>query len=399
MLVITDEDKDLIQDLNGRDPLGLMTVWQRRARDLVPALSAASSRAEGFQLLLVALAWWPEFARRYERRANELPAYFLLVEQAFARATRFAGGGPGWPLPGTRRLNAGEAGLWIGKKQSHFLLDSPLGNGTWGIYRSPAIAAGLLDEQLVVDANHARELMRATPVMSRLFARLDEALSSGERVTLASRRDNQVVEGLLAILADLPSRHFLHARLVEPEASPLTGALARLAAKQPHEFFRDRFLVAAAAKLHSHRVTITQVLRCERLLASYEQIFEFACSAETLRTLDALAAALPVDIDALARARADFQHCGTFDGLSARRVDELRAIDVSSKASLLRGLLALHAAVSESRGSAPWITLSSGVRLERAVALPQPAAPAIEPATAWRNDYYLGALASLARQL
>lgn len=401
MLGITQEDKDLLKDLNGRDPLGLMTVWQHRARDLVPSLSATSSRAEGFQVLLAALAWWPEFTEQPGVRPSDRTKYFMLVEQAFARATRFAGeaGGVGWPLPGTRRLYAGADGLWIGSKEEDHLLNNPLLNGVWGIYNAPSVAARLVDDQLIVDPAHADELRRETPVMRKLLPSLAQALSSGSQVTLAMRRDNQIVSGLIEILRNLPSRGFLRARLVEPATSSLTGALARLAAKRPQDLPRDRFLADAAAYLPAHASTLTQVLRCERLLASFEQVFEFACSAETHRTVHALAAALPVDLQALAQAQAAFAESGAYEGLSARRAEDLRAIDVSSKPSLLRGLLALHAKVSEARDSAPWITLSSGATLERAVALPPPATPTIDPATAWRNDYYLGTLSSLARQL
>jgi len=129
MFAFTLEDPTLSLALNGRDPLGTLAVWQHRARDLVPSLSSASRQAEGFQLLLAALAWWPEFARRYGRHGRDLPRYFLLLEQAFARACREAG--QAWVLPGTRRLNAGKGGLWISSDPAHYLLDSPLVNGTW----------------------------------------------------------------------------------------------------------------------------------------------------------------------------------------------------------------------------------------------------------------------------
>jgi len=403
MLALTVEDKALITELNGRDPLGIMAVWQHRARDLVPSLSAASNRAEGFQILLTALAWWPEFATQHHRRANELPQYFLLVEQAFARATRFAGldGNPGWRLPGSRRLNAGRDGLWIGKKPNHQLLTSPLNNGTWGIYRGPARASGLVDDQHRVEPEIARDLVGRTGVMRKLFPKLVEAMSSetDEVIDLAHRRDNQVVSGLVSILAELPSRPYLRARLIEPRSSPITGDLAKLAARRGDDFQRDQFLFAAARRLPPHAAVLMRIVHCERLLASLEQAFEFACAAETYGTLDALARALPIDMAALRQAREDFRNSGTYVGLSDQRAKELCALDLGSKSSLLLGLLDLHAEVSKNRGSAPWMTLSSGARLERAIALPLPAQTSIDPGTAWRNDYYLYALASLARQL
>lgn len=162
MFAFTQEDLTLSRSLNGRDPLGTLAVWQHRARDMVPNLSSVSRHAEGFQLLLTAMAWWPEFAKRHGRPAADLRRYFLLVEQAYARAFRVAG--EEWPLPGTRRLNAAKAGLWISANPAHYLLDSPLVNGTWGLYRRPAINSGLLLENMRI-ANSAleTEIRAATP--------------------------------------------------------------------------------------------------------------------------------------------------------------------------------------------------------------------------------------------
>jgi len=166
LFAFSSEDKSLALPFSGRDPLGTQVVWQWRARDIVPALTAASRQPEGFQLLFTALAWWPEFAVRYKRPQKDLRNFFLLVEQAFARASKMSG--IEWRLPGSRRLNdSQESGLWIGlDARRDFLLDSPLANGTWGIYRGPAINAGLVDESdrlPLVEADQVRRHTRRPP--------------------------------------------------------------------------------------------------------------------------------------------------------------------------------------------------------------------------------------------
>jgi hypothetical protein len=106
-----------------------------------------------------------------------------------------------------------------------------------------------------------------------------------------------------------------------------------------------------------------------------------------------------VDLAALEAAMEGFADTGTYDGLAHDRVKALRSIPLESKVTLLRGVIDQHARLSQRRGNAPWITLEDSGRIERRVVLTRPQAQQLAPATAWRNDYYLGALQRLAHRL
>lgn len=398
MFAFTLEDLTLSRTLNGRDPLGTLAVWQHRARDMVPNLSSVSRHAEGFQLLLTAMAWWPEFARRHGRPRTDLQRYFLLVEQAHARAVRVSG--EDWPLPGTRRLNAAEPGLWISANRAHYLLDSPLVNGTWGLYRRPAINAGLLLENMRL-ANSAleAEIREATPKMEDLFVHLTPCMTNDDVVKIAVSSRHSLVQALSENLRELPTRNKLRDALVTPSEPQITRDLARMVRGCPKDLSAEDIVAQGLRDLHEYESTFTRVQRCERLLATIEAVFEYACAEESASTLPQLAAELPLDLLALARAMEGFADSGSYDGLAAERVKSYQAISLQSKSELLRGVIKQHAVLSEARGNAPWLTVEEGDRIERRVSLVRPAAEQLAPATAWRNDYYLPTLQRLAHQL
>lgn len=398
MFAFTLEDPALSLTLNGRDPMGTLAVWQHRARDLVPSLSSASRQAEGFQLLLTALAWWPEFASCKHRPGSDLPRYFLLVEQAFARACRLAG--QDWPLPGTRRLNAAKPGLWISADPAHYLLDSPLVNGTWGIYRTPTINAGLISKDMRIASPALESKLRtATPEVQRLFEHLAPCMTGNSEKEIAVKSSHHLVKALAEMLANLPSRKTLRDTLVTPATSRITTDLARLARTRPADTSPQELVAMARHEHPVHAQTLARVQRCERLLATIDAVFEFACAEDGAATLRELAAELPVDLAALEAAMEGFADTGTYDGLAHDRVKALRSIPLESKVTLLRGVIDQHARLSQRRGNAPWITLEDSGRIERRVLLTRPQAQQLAPATAWRNDYYLGALQRLAHRL
>ncbi|WEE75757.1 hypothetical protein LZ683_16495 [Comamonas testosteroni] len=398
MFAFTLEDPTLSLALNGRDPLGTMAVWQHRARDLVPNLSSASRQAEGFQLLLTALAWWPEFARRTSLPASDLRRFFLLVEQAFARACRTAS--QDWLLPGTRRLNAGNEGLWISANQAHYLLDSPLVNGTWGLYLAPAIRSGLILENMrLASPALESEVRAATPEVRHLFDHLQPCMTgNGVEMITASRR-HRLVQALAKTLADLPIRKKLRDTLVTPGTSPITTDLARLARRVPTDSPPQELIAQALHELPDHRTVLARVQRCERLLATVDAVFEFACAEDGAATLRELAAELPIDLVALASTMAGFSDSGAYSGLAEERVKGLRSISLDNKVALLRDLINQHEQLSKRRGNAAWITLADADRIERRVVLARPPANQLSPATAWRNDYYLVSLQQLAHRL
>ncbi|VVQ02649.1 hypothetical protein PS938_02642 [Pseudomonas fluorescens] len=398
MFTVTDIDKDLLLPLSGRDPLGIMPLWQRRARDLVPALTGSSRYAEGFQVLLTALAWWPEFA---QDSANNTPKdqqkFFILIEQAFARACRCAG--VDWPLPGSRRLNSVDEGVWISLQSDHQLLDSPLANGVWGLYRGPALNAQLIDAHNRIDEKLARKIREQTPIIEALFKGVRAVLRGSEDyVLLAQRPSAKVVSGLKAIIEQVPSRRIILDALVTPASSMITQELAMLSQNSKQVDDIRQFVIVAIETLPAHAIHLKNVQRCEGFIAPLEAIFEYLCSMANL-PLARVEMDLAVDLLALREAANAFAAGGNYEGSLQARVDQLLGLDLSSKQRLIISLLDHHRAVSESRGNAPWLQLDEQGKLECSLVISAPLPEQLLPASAWRNRYYLDCLGALSRQL
>ncbi|NIE66711.1 hypothetical protein [Burkholderia sp. Ax-1719] len=401
MFALTDRDTSLCLPLSGRDPLGTQAVWQRRARDIVPNLTAASGLSEGFHILLVVLAWWPVMATRKDSVRPKLQEFFLLIEQAFARACRCAD--KDWRLPGSRRLNDGDTGVWISLEKSAHLLDNQLTNGVWGLYRGPAHNAGLIDEQnRICSAELAARIRERTPIVRSLLQPIAELLTAGIKAPpckLASNRSNRIVTGLTEILDTLPFRREIRETFVVPVSSPITVDLAKLlGAKDSLSNGLRMFMAGAIESLPQHAPTLENVIGCEQFIAPLDAIFEEICSTEE-RDVDRVVKRLKIDLAVLRAARERFARAGTFDGLSRERADALLRLDLSSARALVRSLIDHHAAISESRNSSPWIVLDDSGRLDCSLAANRSDVDGLSPVTAWRNGYYLQTLHNLAHQV
>ena len=73
-------------------------------------------------------------------------------------------------------------------------------------------------------------------------------------------------------------------------------------------------------------------------------------------------------------------------------------LDTSSRAVMARSVLRLHEQVNGERGRAPWVWEELGV-LRSDVDVERPADRELQVGVAWRNDYYLYPLGSIASQL
>lgn len=396
MFAFSSEDEDLALPVSGRDPLGTQVVWQRRARDLVPALTAASREPAGFQLLLVAFAWWPQFATRYGRPAKDSRNFFLLVEQAFARACRTCG--HSWPLPGSRRLHDSPMhGVWFGlDARRDFLLDSPLANGTWGLYRVPAASAGLVGESGELDPERAAAIREASDVLPRLFSGIVQALRDPAAQVVAFERKSSNVEKLVRLVADPPQKKDIRAALVRPRSSPLTGELARLLCERDDEPL-DAFVARAGQALPEFATVLRAIMDCERYIACMDDAFERLAAHPGLRRNE-LATALKVDMKALRASRERFRTSGAYDGLAQQRHARLAAAPLDSAPALADFLVAYHGEVSLARRTTPLVEWGDTGRLESVLAAADADADeeSLDARTAWRNTYYLDALRHLA---
>jgi hypothetical protein len=403
-MFITEQDRELTGSLVGRDPMGVLAIWSIRGRDLVPHLTEQTTVAAGFQLLLTTLWLWERFVQRRPGRAGAEREFFLVVEQAFARATHRMT--EEWWLPGRRRVLAHrgvDSALLSVDDRSWHLLGNQLANGVWGLYRGAARRAGLLlDDHLTVSAHTAEAIEAAsglTPTaVNRLFRLVDGALDGGT-VPMSLHHRDQLVRGLAGSLGELPQVELMWQAFVE--GHDLT------------EFFVERYEEMPAAAPLDHReflsdamkrrphdaVILRDVLRCETLLAPVESTFLWLCSRRN-QTLEQAGGELPTDLELLRRAHREFADSGAYgDGRGGKRYELYRdELDTSSAASFLGSVVALHDTISRGRGRAPWLWLEGG-RLMSEYDTDPPSEMQLQPYAAWRNDYYLEPLRSVARQL
>ncbi len=398
-LFFSDYDHELLRPSIGRDPLGLQPIWTTRARDLVPHLTAQSSRLEGFQVLLTIFGLWPEFQRRYKAKDGQIRNFYVLMEQAIARCAYAVN--EHWPLPGRRRLKGGQKDLVISLDRDFHLAYGQLASGTWIIYRGAAERAGLLDlETHRVTEIIAAKMERVLEARARehLFKAVGEAMASPKKVVpLRGGKSGLLATALAKMIAKPPLETVLLEPLMQPAGRPLTAALttrlAELDSWQHHSL-----LSQFSDQLPDYRKTFEQLVRCERWLAPLEASFEWLCANSGLPLSEA-AYALPVDLDALRGAQVAFRDSGPYEGTGQKRQALYAELDLASKASFIASLLETHRQISEARSAGPWVLLNEGNRLEVRVPMEAPNKGELHPATAWRNDYYLTALWRLSRQI
>lgn len=406
MFAFTEVDKELLRPTTGRDPLGVLSIWQHRARDLVPHLTASSGQREGFYLLLTALAWWPQFAADQKLVETRLVDYFMLIEQAVARACRLAG--MDWPLPGSRNLNSNASrGVYIGTAQGDYLLDSQASNGVWGLYRQPAISAGLIGEDNRITAQggfNVDAIRKHSVVMGRLLRDVAAMIKPGAETprTLALKKSDFVRELCGIVATNDAIKPVLQKRLLKPATPELTTKLAKLirSAEGARGMDSEALVELAIGEFGAEEPALQQVMHCERYLAVAEAAFACVC-ATPHAWLRQAAGDLHENLDMgrMRGAQGRFRKSGDYgNGNAYERYISLANLNLTSPDSLITDLIEHHRVVSEGRGVEPWVSLQNGKFdfLHRADA---PDVQALDPQKAWRNSYYLRALQSLVNGL
>lgn len=412
MFAFTAIDNDLLRPTAGRDPLGVMAIWQHRARDLVPHLTASSDRHEGFFLLLTTLAWWPQFAVEHRLPEGKLIDYFMLVEQAVARAYRVAQGK--WPLPGTRSLNSNtDKGVYIGMARGDYLLNAQAINGVWGLYRRPAISAGLIDEnnRIVERGSYTAEAIRASSsVMQRLLSNVAVVMKSGSDAPCYLAQKNTAFVSALAkvITHDSDGVHnellklILRKHLLKPNIPALTHKLVKLMRESEDARSLDPggLIKVAIGEIGVDEPALQHVMECERYLAVIEGVFDYLC-ATPQASLRSVASDLDKNL-ALTRlrdAQKKFRRSGNYGSdLALERHTSLANLDLVDTHSLLEGLIDHHQVVSKGRGVDAWVSVLNG-KLDFRHRADPPSPEALKPSKAWRNSYYLRALQGLVNGL
>ena len=400
--MISRKDDALVGVANRSDPMGVLAIWSARARDLVPHLTEQTTDVRAFQILVEAFRLWELYAARESQPAERQREFFMLVEQAFARTMGWTTEGD-WPLPGARRVRSrsGECPRISIEDAGWHLLDGQLANGIWGLYRGASVRAGLLDESMAYLSEETRQAseshtsIKGTAQRS-LFGLIDQAINGGA-VALPTHGNDSLLRALRETFAKVPLKDHLRARLID--GFDLNRSLAaRLA--EADDVDRRQFFERAAIELDGHRSTLQNVLDCENLLAVVEGAFNWLCCCQG-ETLDDAASSLPVDLTRIEEARESFAASGSYEGETAkmRQARMHEWLDTSSATRFARSVIALHNKVSDERGRAPWVWLEDNGRLQSDADVARPAEPDLTVGLAWRNDYYLHPLHSIAVQL
>lgn len=398
--MVTDRDDDLLGVSNRSDPMGFLAVWSSRGRDLVPHLTEQTTDVRGFQILVEAFRLWQAYEPAHPDHAGRLDKFFLLVEQAFARTVGRQGSV--WSLPGARRVRArsSEEPRISLDDPDWYLLGGQKSTGLWGLYRGASRRAGLLMDDMKRLSARTMEQAAAhagigPEAESRLFPLVRDAMER-HTVALPTNMDDRLVGDLYRTYRNLPLAEHLREHLIT--SNDLTRRLAeRLLIIE--ELDHRKFLATEAQQESDHQETIKNVIRCEDLLAVVEAVFLWLCSSKG-KTVEAVAEILPVDLGRLAVARDAFERSGTYRGERAlTRCSSLhKQLDTTSRVALLRSVLTLHEKVSEERDRAPWVWEDQGT-LFSDMDVDCPANTDLCVGLAWRNDYYLKPLQSIARQI
>ena len=401
-LMISSKDDELVGVARRSDPLGLLAVWSARAREAVPHLTEQTTDVRGFQILVEAFRLWKIFVDRLPQPppSEQLLKFFMLVEQAFARTIGYRD--CDWPLPGARRVRARldtTPCISVADAGWH-LLGGQLTNGIWGLYRGAARRAGLLDANMAWLTDDTFEAACETSylrnsALKTLLGLVGRAMD-GETVDLPTDGRNALPKALCRTFDEVPLRSHLRERLID--GHPLNRALAnRLLALE--QLDHRRFFEQAARELEGHSPVLHRMIDCENLLAVLESIFYRLCCARG-ESLDALEDTLPVHLGEIQKAREAFASSGTGRGEKAgnREVRLHDTVDTSSTTKLAYSVLSLHQVVCKERQRAPWIWEEHGT-LRGDVDVTEPDEADLKVGLAWRNDYYLRPLSSIAWQL
>ncbi len=392
-LMISSRDEHLVGVARRSDPMGVLAVWRARARSMVPHLTEQTTDVRGFQILVEAFRLWTIYLDRELQRSEGtgLPEFFMLVEQAFARTVGCRD--RKWPFPGARRVQArldySATCISVADAGWHLLGDQ-LASGIWGLYRGAAGRAGLLDDGMAWLSEDTFEASnRASYLQDRILERLLDLVGRamcGETVELPMDGRNALPRALRRTFDEVTLSSHLREKLID--SHDLNQAIAeRLVCLE--DLKHRAFLEQAALELDEHHGTLREVIDCENLLAILEGIFFCLCHAKGTMLQEA-AGSLPLDLGEIEAARHAFA-----GNQWATRFDEL---DTASRSRLVHSVLSMHKTVCDERGRAAWVW-EEQCRLRGDFDAGKPTEDDCKVGVAWRNDYYLSPLRSIALQL
>ena len=402
--MFSDEDKDLMGAQAGRDPMGVLPMWSRCGRGIVPHLTEQTGSAEGFQLLVTTFRLYEDYRNESPGSPVPLEVFFVLVEQAFAFSTLQRQGD--WLLPGRRGVKAfveeaSDEGPLLSLRRG--ILGNQLSNGIWGLYRGASYRAGLLHESLRCLALPFLEQMPSVGLepgprreLFRLVQEAGDAKSEGSPFSLHHRR--KLPTQLTEILSTMPQRKALRGQLFPAGSLILKVAehlrtqwvlLERAGSYRP-------FLEACRSAFPDDEWVFQRVLLCEDFVAPVQRIFEFLFHFVGKTVGEATSDVEGrIDTAALTRAHRGFRTTGPYGQGTARRFrifDEHFESDTAR--AVVESILECHRQVATDRGTEPWIW-REGDRIACSTRVEPPDELDAHPGRCWVNDYYMKPLHSV----
>jgi hypothetical protein len=401
---LTARDTDLVGSSRLADPLGLLPIWSRIARELVPHLTAQTTRLAGFELLIVLLDAFDRPEMDDIRQTVSRREFFLIGEQLAAHAvTRHVKDG-GWPLPGRRGAEhcarTGKTPLSLTRK---VLLDNQAAGGVWGLYRGAAGRAGLLNASLDAPSYPVRKWLETGgrrldgDLVKNLAKAVREVAKAPDRTLSKLQRgytlDSALALELVEVVRDLPNRALLRRHLFQEH--PLLREVATWMGRQQDNLDFATFLNSCRGRFAGHEAIFDNILSCERYIAVLDVAFERLLSGAG--SVADLARALGIDLKTLEAARQRFAALEElFRGDAIiRRFRVLRDVELTNgAAAFVDSLVRAHHAVADQRGGSHWIEIENG-RL-RPIVKPDGLSNDDRPqGDIWRNDYYLNSVRSI----
>ncbi len=408
-----------------RDPLGLQPIWYRLGRHIIANLTTQSNSVRGFTILLLGRYLAERLLEDNEIEEDAVVDVFLNTEQIGAYV-RYLGHKVEGDIRGIDRVKAksqrSSRAIPISSGPEGMILSNQKIYGLWGLFSSPARVSGLVEEgpigttpdaRLFVEENYWPRLQAVFPSLRELICRggplnavrpdavfrafsgiLTEHFSDEERVFY----EKYLRDGIYVTPFPLKHQQLL-VRLMS-EHIPLNGSLGR------HEFVQLREL--ARNKDEQLHLRLDQIVRAEAVFAIAMVVFEHMLSrdghsaADVARSLsDRWGNEIPnintrTNEDLLGEietAYPDSEVSGHFDRCQ-------RAFHDGRFDDILEILTTWNALIQARRGSAPWIRIGPGKRLDVRYRSPEQALPtADELPNLWRYSYFLSALQNVTHQL
>lgn len=138
----TAQDHELAGGRRYVDPMDLGPVWTNLAKRIIAHLTAQTTRADVFELLISAVGLYDQYRDWLRGDAGlAFQTFYVTVEQAFAHGYRAAGAD--WPLPGRRAVGAWQ-GQPTGRRQG---TQAGIADGGWICDRLPCNQGDLMERQ------------------------------------------------------------------------------------------------------------------------------------------------------------------------------------------------------------------------------------------------------------